>query len=192
MYLVPSVVTSRMQLCHSAKFAKYTLIENNPLYLYGMWYVSGMVLCDMWCVVCAGDDVLQDLVMDILRVLSSPDLEVRKKTLSLVLDLISSRNVEEVRVHFVHLFIPPSLSLSPSLPPSLPPSLFSPMWYQVYTEQVDIFSFGMFMYELLSLHIPYETLTTHQANQANESGTRPPLSRKVQYRYMTLYTVYII
>ena len=42
--------------------------------------------------------VLQDLVMDILRVLTSPDLEVRKKTLSLVLDLISSRNVEEVRV----------------------------------------------------------------------------------------------
>ena len=35
--------------------------------------------------------------MDILRVLASPDLEVRKKTLSLVLDLISSRNVEEVR-----------------------------------------------------------------------------------------------
>ena len=41
--------------------------------------------------------VLQDLVMDILRVLASPDLEVKRKTLSLVLDLISSRNVEEVR-----------------------------------------------------------------------------------------------
>ena len=34
--------------------------------------------------------------MDLLRVLSSPDLEVRKKTLTLVLDLINSRNVEEV------------------------------------------------------------------------------------------------
>ena len=34
--------------------------------------------------------------MDLLRVLSSPDLEVRKKTLSLILDLINSRNVEEV------------------------------------------------------------------------------------------------
>ncbi|XP_018618343.1 coatomer subunit beta-like isoform X3 [Scleropages formosus] len=40
--------------------------------------------------------VLQDLVMDILRVLSAPDLEVRKKTLQLALDLISSRNVEEL------------------------------------------------------------------------------------------------
>lgn len=44
----------------------------------------------------AHEKVLQDLVMDILRVLSSPDLEVRQKTLSLVLDLINSRNVEEI------------------------------------------------------------------------------------------------
>lgn len=40
--------------------------------------------------------VLQDLVMDILRVLSSPDLEVRKKTLNLAMDLVSSRNIEEM------------------------------------------------------------------------------------------------
>uniref|UniRef100_A0A8B9HG14 Coatomer subunit beta n=1 Tax=Astyanax mexicanus TaxID=7994 RepID=A0A8B9HG14_ASTMX len=40
--------------------------------------------------------VLQDLVMDILRVLTTPDLEVRKKTLQLALDLVSSRNVEEL------------------------------------------------------------------------------------------------
>lgn len=37
--------------------------------------------------------------MDILRVLSTPDLEVRKKTLQLALDLVSSRNVEEVSGH---------------------------------------------------------------------------------------------
>ena len=34
--------------------------------------------------------------MDILHVLSSPSLDVRKKTLELVLDLVNSRNVEEV------------------------------------------------------------------------------------------------
>ena len=34
--------------------------------------------------------------MDILRVLATPDLEVRKKTLSLVLDLVSSRNIEDI------------------------------------------------------------------------------------------------
>ena len=39
--------------------------------------------------------------MDILRVLSSPDLEVRKKTLQLVLDLVTSRNIHEVwKIHF--------------------------------------------------------------------------------------------
>lgn len=40
--------------------------------------------------------VLQDLVMDILRVLATPDHEVRKKTLSLAMDLVSSRNIEEM------------------------------------------------------------------------------------------------
>lgn len=40
--------------------------------------------------------VLQDLVMDILRVLASPDIEVRRKTLSLALELVSSRNIEEM------------------------------------------------------------------------------------------------
>ncbi|CAD6194901.1 unnamed protein product [Caenorhabditis auriculariae] len=40
--------------------------------------------------------VLQGLVMDILRVLTSPGLEVRKKTLNLALDLVSSRNVEDM------------------------------------------------------------------------------------------------
>jgi len=41
------------------------------------------------------EKVLQDLVMDILRALASPDLEVRQKTLDLALDLISTRNVED-------------------------------------------------------------------------------------------------
>lgn len=42
------------------------------------------------------EKVLRELVMDILRVLSSPDPEVRKKTLQLVLDLVTSRNIHEV------------------------------------------------------------------------------------------------
>ena len=40
--------------------------------------------------------LLKELVMDILRVLATPDLEVRKKTLSLILDLVSSRNIEDI------------------------------------------------------------------------------------------------
>ena len=41
--------------------------------------------------------------MDILRVISASDLEVRKKTLNLVLDLVSSRNIEEVRAPPINL-----------------------------------------------------------------------------------------
>ena len=37
------------------------------------------------------EKVLQELLMDILRVLSATDLEVRKKILNLALDLVSSR-----------------------------------------------------------------------------------------------------
>ncbi|KAF9654103.1 coatomer protein [Thelephora ganbajun] len=40
--------------------------------------------------------VLDSLIMDILQVLSSPDLEVRRKAIGIVLSITSSRNVEEV------------------------------------------------------------------------------------------------
>ncbi|XP_014099162.1 coatomer subunit beta [Bactrocera oleae] len=42
------------------------------------------------------EKVMQDLVMDILRVLAAPDIEVRRKTLALAMDLVSSRNIEEM------------------------------------------------------------------------------------------------
>jgi len=41
------------------------------------------------------EKVLQELTMDILRALASPDIEVRRKTLDLALDLVTSRNVED-------------------------------------------------------------------------------------------------
>jgi coatomer subunit beta len=34
--------------------------------------------------------------MDVLRVLTSPDIDVRRKTLKLAMDMVSSKNVEEV------------------------------------------------------------------------------------------------
>ena len=40
--------------------------------------------------------ILQEMLMDILRTLSSPNLDIKKKTLDLTLELLSSRNVEEV------------------------------------------------------------------------------------------------
>ncbi|KAF3904337.1 hypothetical protein AA313_de0203567 [Arthrobotrys entomopaga] len=42
------------------------------------------------------EGVLDDLTMEILRVLSSPDIDVRKKALDITLSMVSSRNVEEV------------------------------------------------------------------------------------------------
>lgn len=42
------------------------------------------------------EGVLDDLIMEILRVLSSPDIDVRRKALSIALEMISSKNVEEV------------------------------------------------------------------------------------------------
>ncbi len=42
------------------------------------------------------EGVLDDLTMETLRVLSSPDIDVRKKALSIALEMVSSKNVEEV------------------------------------------------------------------------------------------------
>ena len=42
------------------------------------------------------EGILDDLVMEILRVLSSPDIDVRGKALSIAMEMISSKNVEEV------------------------------------------------------------------------------------------------
>ncbi|KAH8111863.1 coatomer protein [Phellopilus nigrolimitatus] len=42
------------------------------------------------------EHVMDSLVMDILRILSSPDLEVRRKAIKIGLAMVTSRNVEEV------------------------------------------------------------------------------------------------
>lgn len=42
------------------------------------------------------EGVLDDLTMEILRVLSSPDIDVRRKTLALAMEMVSSKNVDEV------------------------------------------------------------------------------------------------
>lgn len=42
------------------------------------------------------EGVLGDLTMEILRVLSSPDIDVRRKALGIALEMVSSKNVEEI------------------------------------------------------------------------------------------------
>ena len=47
--------------------------------------------------------------------------------------------------------------------------------------QVDIFSFGMFMYELIALHFPFEkqNLMTGQIEKLIVEGSRPQLQHRV-------------
>jgi coatomer subunit beta len=42
------------------------------------------------------EGVLGDLTMEALRVLSSPDIDVRRKALNLAMEMVSSKNVEEI------------------------------------------------------------------------------------------------
>lgn len=41
-------------------------------------------------------DIMVDLIMDVLRALNSPNVDIRRKTLDIVLDLITPRNINEV------------------------------------------------------------------------------------------------
>ena len=41
-------------------------------------------------------EVMQELLMDVLRALGSPNMDIRKKTLDIALDLITARNIDEV------------------------------------------------------------------------------------------------
>ncbi|GKV03047.1 hypothetical protein SLEP1_g15413 [Rubroshorea leprosula] len=41
-------------------------------------------------------DIMVELIMDVLRALSSPNLDIRRKTLDIVLELITPRNINEV------------------------------------------------------------------------------------------------
>ena len=47
--------------------------------------------------------------------------------------------------------------------------------------QVDIYSFGMFMYELISLYFPFEkqNLMSSQIEKLVVEGERPPLQNRV-------------
>ncbi|KAK0383075.1 hypothetical protein NLU13_8990 [Sarocladium strictum] len=42
------------------------------------------------------EGILDDLVMEVLRILTSTDIDVRRKALSIALDMVSSKNVEDV------------------------------------------------------------------------------------------------
>lgn len=41
--------------------------------------------------------MMQEVLMDVLRALAAPNLDIRRKTLDIALDLITARNIDEVR-----------------------------------------------------------------------------------------------
>jgi coatomer subunit beta len=41
-------------------------------------------------------EVMTEMLMDVLRALSAPNMDIRKKTLDIALDLITQRNIDEV------------------------------------------------------------------------------------------------
>ena len=50
---------------------------------------------------------------------------------------------------------------------------------ELYTDKVDTFSFGMYIYELVTLHQPFYDLNPAQVKQFIVEGQRPPLTAKV-------------
>ena len=50
---------------------------------------------------------------------------------------------------------------------------------ELYTDKVDSFSFGMYIYELVTLHQPFNDLNPAQVKQLIVEGHRPPLTAKV-------------
>ena len=44
-------------------------------------------------------EVMQEVLMDMLRALSTPNMDIRKKILDIALDLIDQRNIDEVCLH---------------------------------------------------------------------------------------------
>lgn len=49
---------------------------------------------------------------------------------------------------------------------------------ELYTDKVDSFSFGMYIYELITLHQPFNDLNPAQVKQLIVEGHRPPLNAK--------------
>ena len=62
-------------------------------------HLSSVYLCLPACLQELKDkhsDVMREMLMDVLRALSAPNLDIRKKTLDIALDLIDARNIDEV------------------------------------------------------------------------------------------------
>ena len=62
---------------------------------------------------------------------------------------------------------------------------------ELYTDKVDSFSFGMYIYELVTLHQPFNDLNPAQVKQLIVEGHRPPLTTKV-FNHLSLLEQFLI
>ena len=58
-------------------------------------------------------EVMQELLMDVLRALATPNMDIRKKTLDIALDLITARNIDEVLTKALQTLNPKPLTSNP-------------------------------------------------------------------------------
>ena len=105
-------------------------------------------------------------------------------TLYLSLSLVSI--VTEVLVKIADLGI--SRQLSPGgvkgfkgSPGFMAPEILKYVGLEACTERVDVFSYGMFLFELIALHFPFEkqNLMGTQIEKLVIEGERPPLQNRV-------------
>lgn len=66
-------------------------------------------------------------------------------------------------------------------PGFMAPEILKYVGMEACTEKIDIFSFGMFLFELIALHFPFEkqNLMGSQIEKLVIEGERPPLQSKV-------------
>ena len=68
-------------------------------------------------------------------------------------------------------------------PGFMAPEILKYVGTEACTEKVDVFSYGMFLYEMISLHFPFEkqNLMHSQIERLVIEGERPPLQNRVSW-----------
>ena len=79
-------------------------------------------------------------------------------------------------------------------PGFMAPEILKYVGLEACTEKVDVFSFGMFLFELISLHFPFEkqNIMGMQIEKLVIEGERPPLQTRVSGRSLIVHCKYRI
>ncbi len=79
-------------------------------------------------------------------------------------------------------------------PGFMAPEILKYVGLEACTEKVDVFSFGMFLFELISLHFPFEkqNIMGMQIEKLVIEGERPPLQTRVSGGSLIVHCKYRI